>query len=93
MTTTRITYTRELLTDVAAQSRSINEMMRRLDVPMAGGTHSYLSKRLKHYGIDTSHFTHQSRPDYGRRSYQSRGTGRCGGQQHESPVPDEPPED
>ena len=68
-TTARIKYTRELLTDTAAQSRSINEMMRRLDVPMAGGTHSYLSKRLKHYGIDTTHFTHLDRPQQGRHTY------------------------
>ncbi|MFE0465314.1 HNH endonuclease [Kitasatospora sp. NPDC058965] len=61
-------YTRELLTEVAAESSSVNDMMRRLGVPMAGGTHSYLSRRLKHYGIDTSHFN-AGRPDYGRRSY------------------------
>jgi hypothetical protein len=57
-------YTRDRLAEVAAESRSINEMMRRLGVPMAGGTHSYLSKRLRHYGIDTAHFTHPKRPDY-----------------------------
>jgi hypothetical protein len=66
----KVRYTRELLAETAARSRSINEMMRRLGVPMAGGTHSYLSKRLKHYGIDTSHFTHQAqRPVYERHSY------------------------
>ncbi|MFE2914010.1 HNH endonuclease [Kitasatospora indigofera] len=51
-----IKYTRELLTELAAESSSVNDMMRRLGVPPAGGTHGYLSKRLKHYGIDTSHF-------------------------------------
>ncbi|MGW2540327.1 HNH endonuclease signature motif containing protein [Kitasatospora sp. NPDC001574] len=61
-------YTHELLASVAAESTSINDMMRRLGVPMAGGTHSYLSKRLRHYGIDTSHFN-EGRPDYGRRRY------------------------
>ncbi|MER5636379.1 HNH endonuclease [Kitasatospora sp. NPDC002227] len=63
-----VKYTRELLATLAAESVSVNDMMRRLEVPMAGGTHSYLSKRLKHYGIDTSHFN-QGRPDYGRRRY------------------------
>jgi hypothetical protein len=63
-----VKYTRELLTALAAESSSVNDMMRRLGVPMAGGTHSYLSRRLKHYGIDTSHFN-GGRPDYGRRSY------------------------
>ncbi|MFF2141335.1 HNH endonuclease [Kitasatospora sp. NPDC058190] len=63
-----VKYTRELLASLAAESSSVNEIMRKLGVPMAGGTHSYLSKRLRHYGIDTSHFNH-SRPDYGRRRY------------------------
>ncbi|MFF2351629.1 HNH endonuclease [Kitasatospora sp. NPDC058115] len=63
-----VRYTRELLTAVAAESSSINDMMRRLGVPMAGGTHSYLSKRLRYYGIDTSHFT-GGRPAYERRRY------------------------
>ncbi|GAA2144107.1 hypothetical protein GCM10009760_31260 [Kitasatospora kazusensis] len=63
-----VKYTRELLTELAAESNSVNDMMRRLGVPMAGGTHSYLSRRLKHYGIDTSHFN-GGRPDYGRRRY------------------------
>ncbi|MFJ9773761.1 HNH endonuclease [Kitasatospora sp. NPDC101157] len=63
-----VKYTRELLAALAAESSSVNEMMRKLGVPMAGGTHSYLSKRLRHYGIDTSHFNH-GRPDYGRRQY------------------------
>ncbi|MFE7564913.1 HNH endonuclease [Kitasatospora sp. NPDC057500] len=63
-----VKYTRELLTAAAAESSSVNDMMRRLGVPMAGGTHSYLSKRLRHYGIDTSHFT-GGRPAYERRTY------------------------
>ncbi|MFD9596230.1 HNH endonuclease [Kitasatospora sp. NPDC059973] len=63
-----VKYTRELLASLAAESTSVNDMMRRLGVPMAGGTHSYLSKRLRHYGIDTTHFN-EGRPDYGRRRY------------------------
>ncbi|MFF3068513.1 HNH endonuclease [Kitasatospora sp. NPDC057936] len=63
-----VKYTRELLASLAAESSSVNEMMRKLGVPMAGGTHSYLSRRLRHYGIDTSHFN-EGRPDYGRRRY------------------------
>lgn len=51
-----VRYTRELLTALAAESASVNDMMRRLGVPMSGGTRSYLSRRLKHYGIDTAHF-------------------------------------
>ena len=62
MPTPHPTYTQALLAQVAAESRSVNEMMRRMGVPLAGGTHSYLSKRLRHYGIDTSHFTHSNSP-------------------------------
>ncbi|MFE9428123.1 HNH endonuclease [Kitasatospora sp. NPDC006697] len=43
-------------------------MIRRLGVPLAGGTHSYLTKRLKHYRIDISHFE-QSRADGPRQAY------------------------
>lgn len=64
-----VKYTRALLTEVAAASKSVNEMMRRLGVPMAGGTHSYLSRRLRHYGIDTAHFIDLSRPKQARRTY------------------------
>ncbi|MFF2042234.1 HNH endonuclease [Kitasatospora sp. NPDC058170] len=63
-----VKYTRELLTALAAESNSVNDIMRKLGVPMAGGTHSYLSRRLRHYGIDTSHFN-AGRPDHGRRRY------------------------
>ncbi len=63
-----VKYTQELLARLAAESSSVNDMMRRLGAPMTGGTHSYLSRRLKFYGIDTSHFN-QGRPDYGRRRY------------------------
>ncbi|MFD0572164.1 HNH endonuclease signature motif containing protein [Kitasatospora gansuensis] len=55
-----VKYTRELLTALAAECDSVNAMLRRLDVPLAGGTHSYLSGRLRHYGIDTGHVTGQA---------------------------------
>ncbi|MFE4359390.1 MULTISPECIES: HNH endonuclease signature motif containing protein [Streptomycetaceae] len=61
-----VKYTRELLASLAAESSSVNEMMRKLGIPMARGTHSYLTKRLHHYGIDTAHF------DQGCRSYRQR---------------------
>ncbi|MCC9308574.1 HNH endonuclease [Kitasatospora sp. RB6PN24] len=61
-------YTRELLSELAACSTSVSEMIRRLGVPQAGGTHSYLSRRLKHYGIDISHFE-QSKATGPRQAY------------------------
>ncbi|MFG3227003.1 HNH endonuclease signature motif containing protein [Kitasatospora sp. NPDC048194] len=62
-----VKYTRELLAALAAESSSVNEMMRKLGAPMTRGAHGYLSKRLRHYGINTSHFG-RGCPD-GRRQY------------------------
>jgi len=49
-------YTRELLTEAVANSISIADVLRYLQIPWSGGTHAHISRRLKHFGIDTSHF-------------------------------------
>jgi predicted RNA-binding Zn-ribbon protein involved in translation (DUF1610 family) len=49
-------YTRELLTEVVANSISIAGVLRYLEIPLAGGTHAHISRKLKRLGIDTSHF-------------------------------------
>lgn len=49
-------YTRELLTEAVANSISIAGVLRYLQIPWSGGTHAHISRRLKHFGIDTSHF-------------------------------------
>src|SRR5215471_19884258 len=49
-------YTRELLTEAAAKSISIADVLRYLGIPWSGGTHAHISRRTKHFGIDTSHF-------------------------------------
>jgi hypothetical protein len=49
-------YTRELLTEAAANSISIAGVLRYLEIPVAGGTHAHISRKLKQLGIDTSHF-------------------------------------
>lgn len=49
-------YTRELLTEAAANSISIADVLRYLQIPFSGGTHAHISRRLKQLGIDTSHF-------------------------------------
>ncbi len=49
-------YTRELLTEAAANSISIADVLRYLQIPWSGGTHAHISRRLKQFGIDTSHF-------------------------------------
>lgn len=49
-------YTKELLTDVVAKSSSVAEVLRRLGLNQAGGTHAHVSRTIKAFGIDTSHF-------------------------------------
>ncbi len=52
-------YTRELLTEAVANSFSISGVLRYLEIPLAGGTHAHISRKLKQFGIDTSHFLGQ----------------------------------
>jgi predicted RNA-binding Zn-ribbon protein involved in translation (DUF1610 family) len=49
-------YTRELLTEAAANSISIADVLRYLQIPFSGGNHAHISRKLKQFGIDTSHF-------------------------------------
>jgi hypothetical protein len=53
-------YSPELLTEAAANSISIAGVLRYLQIPWSGGTHSHISRRLKRLGIDTSHFLGQA---------------------------------
>ncbi|MGW3412181.1 HNH endonuclease signature motif containing protein [Streptomyces sp. NPDC000888] len=50
-------WTREILEPVVAASMSVNEVLRRLGLEVVGGHHTNISRRIKAYGIDTSHFT------------------------------------
>jgi hypothetical protein len=47
-------YTRELLQEVVKESYSVAQVLRKLGLRQAGGTHSHLSRRIKAFGIDTS---------------------------------------
>jgi len=49
-------YTRELLTDAVINSVSVAGVLRYLEIPWSGGTHAHISRRIKQFGIDTSHF-------------------------------------
>ncbi|WP_049561262.1 HNH endonuclease [Nonomuraea sp. SBT364] len=49
-------YTRELLAEAAAKSLSVADVLRHLGIRWTGGSHAHISRRLKHFGIDTSHF-------------------------------------
>ena len=52
-------YTREVLEGPVRESKSIAEVMRRLDLRWAGGTHSHIGRRIKMCGLDMSHFLGQ----------------------------------
>lgn len=50
-------YTREILAEAAANSTSIAGVLRFLGVRWTGGSHAHISRRLKKFEIDTTHFT------------------------------------
>ncbi|MET8123554.1 HNH endonuclease [Micromonospora sp. NPDC005189] len=56
----RYKYTPEALATAAAAARNITEVMRLLDVRVSGGSHAHISRQLKRFNIDTSHFTGQA---------------------------------
>jgi hypothetical protein len=49
-------YSRELLASLAADSRSVSDVFRKLGLRLTGGGHAHLKHRLARDGIDTSHF-------------------------------------
>ncbi|MFJ9434722.1 HNH endonuclease signature motif containing protein [Streptomyces sp. NPDC101490] len=49
-------WTREVLAEAVAASTNMCEVLRRLGVEVVGGQHTHISRRVRAYGIDTSHF-------------------------------------
>jgi hypothetical protein len=49
-----------MLEQLVKNSYSISQVLRQLGLAVAGGTHWHISKKIKTYGIDTSHFTGQA---------------------------------
>lgn len=54
-------WTKDVLEPVVAASRSVHEVVQRLGLEMVGGHHTNISRRIKSYGLDTSHFVKPSR--------------------------------
>ncbi|MFE3180852.1 HNH endonuclease signature motif containing protein [Streptomyces violascens] len=54
-------WTRDVLEPVVAVSTSVCEVLRRLGIEVVGGHHTNITRRIKAYGIDTSHFRPPSR--------------------------------
>src|SRR5690242_5092251 len=53
---TRRKYTRERLVDAVAESTSVAGVLRHLGLRQAGGMHSHISRTIKAFEIDTTHF-------------------------------------
>ncbi|MCF2532324.1 HNH endonuclease signature motif containing protein [Yinghuangia soli] len=61
-------YPPDQLRQLAAESRSVNEILRKLGLPILGGYHTHISRQLKRFDIDTSHFSHLGK-HHERRTY------------------------
>lgn len=53
-------YTKELLQDLVEKSISVAEIIKKLGLKQAGGTHTHISLKIKEFKINTSHFLGQS---------------------------------
>ncbi|MFI6561520.1 HNH endonuclease signature motif containing protein [Streptomyces sp. NPDC050534] len=51
-----VKWTREILQAAVSASTNICEVLRHLGLEVVGGHHTHISRRIKVYGIDTSHF-------------------------------------
>lgn len=56
----RTKYTKELLEPLFAESLSISEVLRKLNLTATGGSHKHIKNLAIKFGIDTSHFLGQS---------------------------------
>ncbi|MEU9501622.1 HNH endonuclease signature motif containing protein [Streptomyces sp. NPDC048196] len=56
-----VRWTKEVLEAAVAGSTNMCEVLRRLGLEVVGGHHTHISRRIKAYGIDTSHFASTAR--------------------------------
>ncbi|WP_210594099.1 HNH endonuclease signature motif containing protein [Streptomyces sp. GESEQ-35] len=56
-----VKWTREILQEAVSASTNMCEVLRRLGLEVVGGHHTHISRRIKAYGIDISHFQVPSR--------------------------------
>lgn len=49
-------YTKDLLAAAVLECASVAGVLRKLGIAPAGGTHAHISRKIKAFGIDTSHF-------------------------------------
>ena len=75
----RLKYTKELLEPLVKESVTIVEVLDKLGIKKRnGGNHNYISKRIKHFDIDTTHFVGQS-------WNKGKGKDRVGGHKYREP--------
>ncbi|MFG2945502.1 HNH endonuclease signature motif containing protein [Streptomyces adustus] len=51
-----VRWTREVLQAAVSASTNMCQVLRRLGLEVVGGHHTHISRRIRAYGIDTSHF-------------------------------------
>ncbi|MEU3985915.1 HNH endonuclease signature motif containing protein [Streptomyces sp. NPDC026672] len=64
-----VKWTRDILQEAVSASTNVCEVLRFLGLEVVGGHHTHISRRIKAYGIDTSHFqvpTRRGRPRHPR---------------------------
>ncbi|MFD8983107.1 HNH endonuclease [Streptomyces sp. NPDC059564] len=52
----RVKWTREILAEAVAASTTMCDVLRRLGLDVVGGHHTHISRKVKAFAIDTSHF-------------------------------------
>ncbi|WP_448318977.1 HNH endonuclease signature motif containing protein [Streptomyces sp. CO7] len=57
-----VKWSRQILQDAVSGSRTMAEVLQRLGLDRVGDNHTYISRRLRLYGIDTSHLDRSSHP-------------------------------
>lgn len=57
----RIRYTKELLETIVKESWSVADVLRALGLKYSGGSYNGIQRRIRHYGIDISHFLGKTR--------------------------------
>ncbi|MDI3421302.1 HNH endonuclease signature motif containing protein [Streptomyces luteolus] len=67
-----VKWTRELLEAAVASSTSVCGVLRHLGLELVGGHQTHIGRRIKAYGIDTSHFTPVARTENQRHNARRR---------------------
>ncbi|MFE3885566.1 HNH endonuclease signature motif containing protein [Streptomyces lydicus] len=66
-------WTKEILEEAVAQSTNMYEVVRQLGLDPVGGHHTHISRRVRAFGIDISHFSPQSRSGHSARRRRTPG--------------------